>query len=80
MIDCGLGGNWANLSITTFLGGGGYFLPLILINFMPNLSGGFGGSSRNIKGSGVTGRHGCWRMTSGGAVGVKLFGLIFNFE
>ena len=31
--DCGLAGNGANLSITTFLGGGGILLPEMVITF-----------------------------------------------
>lgn len=72
--DCGLLGIGANLSITTFLAGGGNFLPEIVMSFLPIAGGGCGGASRMINGSGVSGLGGCWRITSGGAGGVKVFG------
>jgi len=53
--------------MTTFLGGGGIRLPEIVILFEPTGRGGDGGASRTMRGSGVAGRGGCWRMMSGGA-------------
>jgi hypothetical protein len=59
MIACGLAGIGASLSMTTFRGGGGSLLPDIVINFRPTGTGGFGGASLTIKGSGVDGLAGC---------------------
>lgn len=53
MTPCGLLGSGAKRSMTTFLGGGGNFLPEILMYFLLTVRGGAGGSSRIIKGSGV---------------------------
>ena len=44
---------------------------LILISFKPYDWGGSGGASRIINGSGVSGRHGCCLIMSGGAGGVN---------
>ena len=49
MIACGLAGMGANLSITTFRGGGGNRLPEIVINLRPTGGGGLGGASLTIK-------------------------------
>ena len=80
---CGLLGTVANLSTITFLGGGGSLLPEIVIIFWPTAGGSLGGASRTTKGSGVHGLGGCWRITSGGAGGNKIFGsyilLILSF-
>ena len=45
-----------------------------MINLRPIAAGGLGGASRMINGSGVGGLGGCWRIMSGGAGGVKIFG------
>ena len=71
---CGLLGNGASLSMTTFLGGGGNRLPEMVILFGPTGIGGCGGASRMINGSGVSIRGGCWRIITGGAGGKKVFG------
>jgi hypothetical protein len=71
--DCGLDGSGANLSMITFLGGGGRRLPEMVITLRPTCAGGWGGASLITKGSGVHGRGGCWRMMSGGAGGARLF-------
>ena len=60
--------------MTTFLGGGGNRLPEIVISLRPTGAGGLGGASLTIKGSGVDGLAGCWRITNGGAGGVNMFG------
>ena len=43
----------------TLRGGGGIFLPEIVIILRPIIGGGCGGTSRTINGGGVTGRGGC---------------------
>lgn len=65
--DCGLLGIGASLSITTLRGGGGSRLPEMVISLRPTGCGAWGGASRIIRGSGVDGLGGCWRITSGGA-------------
>ena len=45
-----------------------------MVNKIPMDGGGWGGCSRTIKGSGVAGLGGCWRIMSGGAGGVSTFG------
>lgn len=45
-----------------------------MINLRPTGAGACGGASRMTNGSGVTGLAGCWRITRGGAGGVKIFG------
>ena len=55
-----------------------------MIILRPTEFGGLGGASLTIKGSGVDGLGGCWRMISGGAGGVNKLGvfvmtLFFNF-
>ena len=72
MIACGLGGSLGKRSMITFLGGGGNFLPDIVITLRKIGRGGVGGRSRTIKGSGVMGLHGCWRMIRGGGGGGKM--------
>jgi len=52
-------GSGAKRSITTFRGGGGKRLPEIVIIFLPTATGGCGGASRTIRGSGVEGLGGC---------------------
>ena len=59
MTDCGLLGNGANRSMTTFLGGGGNRLPEIVTTFWPTAFGGRGGASRMTNGGGVSGLGGC---------------------
>lgn len=53
-------GKGANLSITTFLGGGAKRLPEIVINFCPTDAGAFGGASRTTNGAGVAGLGGTY--------------------
>jgi len=65
--DWGLDGSGARRSMTTLRGGGGIFLPEMVIILRPTWAGGCGGASRTTRGWGVTGRGGCWRMMSGGA-------------
>ncbi|RNA35176.1 hypothetical protein BpHYR1_023981 [Brachionus plicatilis] len=74
MTDCGLDGRGGRRSMITFLGGGGIRLPEMVITFRPSGTGADGGASRMTKGSGVSGRAGCWRMMSGGAGAVTVLG------
>lgn len=60
--------------MTTLRGGGGNFLPGMVIIFCPSLAGGLGGASRITSGSGVSGRAGTWRMITGGACLVGMSG------
>ena len=60
MTDCGLSGSGAIRSIITLRGGGGKWLPDIVINLRPIAGGGGGGASRNTIGSGVFGFGGCY--------------------
>ena len=71
---CGLGGIGAKRSTITLRGGAGNFLPGIVTTCCGTHGGGHGGTSRITNGSGVHGRGGCWRMISGGAGAVGLFG------
>ena len=58
----------------TLRGGGGKSLPEMVMILRPTGCGAGGGASRILSGSGVMGRAGCWRMTSGGAGGVRTLG------
>ncbi len=49
-------------------------LPIVII-LRPTEFGGLGGASLTIKGSGVDGLGGCWRIMSGGAGGVNKLGV-----
>jgi len=59
MTGCGLGGIGANLSTTTFLGGGGNGFPEMVMTCCGMHGGGHGGASRMTRGSGVQGLGGC---------------------
>ncbi len=59
MIDCGLAGRGANFSIITFLGGGSWVLPWIVIILDGKDGGGVGGCSLTTSVSGVIGVGAC---------------------
>ena len=59
MTDWGLDGSGASRSITTLRGGGGSFLPEMVMILRPISCGGGGGASLTTNGSGVSGRGGC---------------------
>lgn len=51
-----------------------YLFPEMVTIFRPIWQGGAGGHSLMTSGSGVTGLGGCWRIISGGAGDVAMFG------
>ena len=67
IMSCGGWGNCGNLSVITFLGGGGITLPGITWCSGAIGAGGIGGLSRTTNGAGLTGSGGLWRIKCGGA-------------
>lgn len=65
-------GSCGSFSMISLRGGGGRFLPGIVMVLEGNGAGARGGSSRIMIGSGCRGRGASWRMTSGGAAGAWL--------